>query len=159
MWNFKLTKETHIIQSIIFPYSVFVKIQLKWIVVACTFSSMQLKWNLIWPAQRSNKWAESEVWWNLKEGVQHQQPQRTSTFHSCYFILLFCSRPVGYFGFFYMKRFLHLVLQFEALAKLCKPSLVKFSWFMLRVAQVSRTALANKRYFSARLEYSSLGHC
>lgn len=150
MWNFKLIKEANVIYSIIFPNSVFVKLQLKWIVVACTFSSMQWKWNLIWHAQKSNKLAVSEVWWNLEDGIQHQQLQRTSIFYCCYFILLFCSRFM-YFSFFLDERFLHPVLEFQALAAFCKPSLVKFfSWLTLTVVKVSRTALANRHYYSAQ---------
>jgi len=149
MWNFKLIKETNVIYSIIFPYSVFVRLQLKWSVVACTFSSMQLKWNLIWHAQRSNTWAVSEVWGLLKDGIQHQQLQTTSTFFCSHFILLFCSSLIVYFSFFLDERFLHPVLKFQALAKFYKPSLVKYSWFTLTVVEVGRTALADKHCFSA----------
>lgn len=52
------------------------------------------------------------------------------------------------------------MLEFQALAKFYKPSLVQFSRFALTVVKVNnRTALATKRYFSARFQHTAVVHC
>lgn len=68
--------------------------------------------------------------------------------HSIVPISSFCSRLI-YFSFFLDERFLHPILEFQAVAKFYKPSLVTFSWSTLTVVTGSRPALASKHYCSA----------
>lgn len=93
--------------------------------------SMQLKWNLIWHAQWSSKLAVLQAWWNLQDGIQI--PATAQHWH----ISSFCFVPDSLcISAFLDERILHPLLEFQALAKFSKPSIVKFSWFALRVAKV-----------------------
>lgn len=61
---------------------------------------------------------------------KYQQLHSTGTF-----ILLFCSRLIVYFSFFRWKD-LASTAGSSGFGKFSKPSLVKFSWFALRVVKV-----------------------
>lgn len=137
MWNFELVKEMNVIDTTTCPESVFVKLHLLWIVVACTFSSMQLKWNWIWDAQRGGGCVRGVVALRMRLNTSSCRGPA----HPSVAVSPFCFGPASCISAFLDERFLPPVLVFQALAKFCKPALAKCSWFPWAVFKNRRAAL------------------
>lgn len=140
MWNFKLVKETNVQYYI----SIFIICE---VTVKMDCSCMYIQLYAI-KVKQSDMLTDQINWLCHRCGESQRMAFNTSNCRGpAHSIVPISSSHL--FRLFLDERFLHPILEFQAAAKFCKPSLVTFSWFTLTVVTGSRPALASKHYCSA----------